>query len=184
MPVVRAAGSFGKRSRLDVKVDIVGDEEVEMAVAVIVKKQQPVFQRVSRLQKAGFGCDICERPVSIVAVENVLTVVADEEIVPAVVVIVAHATALSPAAATDAGLLCDVGEGSIAIVFEEMGERFLALREAFDAGAVDEEDVRASRRGHSRRRQRRSQSFREGNDSCARHRRWFWRLDPTVGLRR
>lgn len=35
----------------------------------------------------------------------------------------------------------NVGECSIAIVFEEMGERFLALRETFNAGAVDEEDV-------------------------------------------
>ena len=35
---VRAASCFGERCGLDVEVDVVGDEEVEMAVAVVVEE--------------------------------------------------------------------------------------------------------------------------------------------------
>ena len=80
-------------------------------------------------------------PSAVVAVERVLTVVGDEEIVPAVVVVVADADALSPPGAGEAGLEGDVGEGAVAVVFEEMAGGRLALGEAFEAGAVHEEDV-------------------------------------------
>ncbi len=70
-----------------------------------------------------------------------MAVVTDEEIVPAVVVVVADAAALPPAAVCKAGFGGDVGEGAVAVVFEEVRDWFLALGKAFDAGAVDEEDV-------------------------------------------
>ena len=41
----------------------------------------------------------------------------------------------------EAGFYGDVGEGAVAIVFVEMGAGFLASGKAFEAGAVDEEDV-------------------------------------------
>ncbi len=36
--LVGAAGGLGERRGLDVEVDVVGDEEVEMAVAVVVEE--------------------------------------------------------------------------------------------------------------------------------------------------
>ena len=41
----------------------------------------------------------------------------------------------------DAGLESDVGKGAVAIVFEEMADRLVALGKAFETPAVDEEDV-------------------------------------------
>ena len=72
------------------------------------------------MEEAGFGSDVGEGAVAVVTVEDVLAVVGDEEVVPAVVVVVADAAALSPAAAGEAGFGSDVGEGSVAVVLEEM----------------------------------------------------------------
>ncbi len=47
--------------------------------------------------EAGLGGDVGEGAVAVVAVEDILAVVADEEIVEAVVVVVADAAALAPA---------------------------------------------------------------------------------------
>ena len=138
---VGAAGGFGKGGGLDVEVDVVGDEEVEVAVAVVVEERAAGVPSGLRLQEACFGGDIGEGAVAVIAIEDILSVVADEEIVPAIVVVVADAATLSPAAAAKAGFGCDVGEGAVAIVFEEVRDGLLTFGEAFDAGAVDEEDV-------------------------------------------
>ena len=70
-----------------------------------------------------------------------MAVVTDEEIVPAIVVVVADTAALTPAAVCKASFGCDVGEGTVPIVLEEMRDGFLALRKSLDTGAVDEENV-------------------------------------------
>ena len=79
-----------------------------------------MFQRVLAAGDSGLRGDVGEGAIAIVAVEDVLAVIGDEEIVAAVVVVVADADALSPAGVTEAGFGGDVGEGSVAIVFEEM----------------------------------------------------------------
>ena len=117
---VGAAGGFGVGRGLDVEVDVVGDEEVEMAVAVVVEEGAAGVPTGGGLEEAGFGGDVGEGAVAVVAVEDVLAVVGDEEVVPAVVVVVADAAALSPAAAGEAGFSGDVGEGAVAVVLEEM----------------------------------------------------------------
>ncbi len=84
---------------------------------------------------------IGEGAIAIVAKERVLPVVADEEIVPAVVVVVADAASLSPSAARQAGFDGDIGEGAVAIIFEEVADRLLPLGEAFQSRAIDQEDI-------------------------------------------
>ena len=62
---------------------------------------------------------IGESAVAVVAVEDVLSPVSDEQIVEAVVVVIAHANAASPAGLEQSGALGDIGEGAVAIVFVE-----------------------------------------------------------------
>jgi hypothetical protein len=138
---IGAAGGFGKRGGLDIEVDVVGDEEVEVAVTVVVKEGAAGVPASFGLEKAGLTGDIGEGAIAVVAVEDVLAVVGDKEVVEAVVVVVADAAALTPSAATQAGLEGDIGEGAIAIIFEEAGDGFLAFGEALETCAVDEEDV-------------------------------------------
>ena len=115
-----------------------------MAVSVIVDPgaaSVPARFRAG-LEQAGAFRDIGERAVAIVVIENVLAVVGDEEIVIAVVVVVADAAGLSPAGAdVEAGTFGDIGEGAVAIVFEETAMRFLAFGKTLEAPAIDEEEI-------------------------------------------
>jgi hypothetical protein len=138
---IGTAGGFGERRGLDVEVDVVGNEEVEIAVAVVVEEGATCIPTSFRLQQTGFRSDVGEGAVAVIAIENVLAVVADDEVVPAVVVVVADTTALTPAAAGKAGFGSDIGEGAVAIVFEEVRDWFLAFGKALETSAVDEEDV-------------------------------------------
>src|SRR5580704_800461 len=94
------------------------------------------------LEEARALGDVGEGAIAVVVVENVLAVVGDEEIVVAVVVVVTDAAGLSPTGAdVEAGTFGYIGEGAVAIIFEETAMRFLAFRETFQAPAVDEEEV-------------------------------------------
>src|SRR5580658_8668387 len=78
------------------------------------------------LQEAGAFGDVGEGAVAVVVIENVLAVVGDEEVVIAIVVVVADAAGLSPAGAdVEAGTLGDIGESAVAIIFEKVAMRFL-----------------------------------------------------------
>ena len=71
-----------------------------------------------------------------------MSVVSDEEIVVAVVVVVADAAGLSPAGAKfQAGAFGDVGKCAVAIVLEQMAVGLVALGETLEPPAIYEEDV-------------------------------------------
>ena len=73
-----------------------GDEKIEMAVAVVIEPGAARAPANLFVVKAGFASDIGERAVAIVAKEDVVSPEAAEEIVPAVVVVVADANASLP----------------------------------------------------------------------------------------
>ena len=74
--------------------------------------------------------------------QTVLPVVRDVEILPAIIVIVASANALSPTRRAQAGFHRDVGESAIMIVAIEVIRRPLTRRKSFQRRAVDDENVR------------------------------------------
>ena len=89
---MRGLGACG-----EIEVDIVGDKQVEQAVAVVVEKGAAGAEAVAWLEQAGLRGDIGEGAVAVVAVEAVLAVVGDEEVFEAIVVVVADADADGPA---------------------------------------------------------------------------------------
>ena len=139
--LVGAVRVFGQRRGLYIEVDVVADEEIEVAVFVVVEKRAARVPAQAILQQASLLCHFGKSAVAVVAEERVLAVVADEQIVPAVVVVVAHAAGLAPAGAREAGLQCDIGECAVAIVLEEMANWLVAFGKAFEPPAVDEENV-------------------------------------------
>src|SRR5262249_60038439 len=70
--------------------------------------------------------DVGEGAVAVVVKKDVVAPEATEEVIPAVVVIVADADAGLPAGAGESGFFCHVGESAVAIVFVEMGRGCLA----------------------------------------------------------
>src|SRR5207248_11435321 len=88
--------------------------------------------------------DVAERAVAIVAIENLVAVIGDEEIDVAVVVVVAGADALSPSRAADACLVRHVGERAVAVVAIQMTSRRSVAAGRREPISVDEKDVGAA----------------------------------------
>src|SRR4029077_9899939 len=87
------------------------------------------------------GGDIGKRAVAVVVVEDVLAEVGDEEIVEAVVVVIADADGLPPAGMNEARLSGDVGESTVAIIFVQAIGGLLAGRKAFQTRAIHQENI-------------------------------------------
>ena len=99
---VETRAGLRHRRGLQVHVDVVGDEEIELAVAIVI--DEGAARAPARLLAcdAGLLADVGEGAVAVVVVENVLAVVGDEQVVAAIVVVVADADALAPAASASA----------------------------------------------------------------------------------
>ncbi len=139
--LVEARARFRHGRGRQIQIDVVGDEQIELAVAVVVHKCAAGVPALAIAGDAGLLAHIGERAVAVVVVENILAEVGDEQIFEAVVVVVADADALSPAGVRHAGLRGDVGEGAVAIVLEQMRGGFLSGREAFQTRAVHQENI-------------------------------------------
>src|SRR4051794_14898096 len=93
----------GLGDAIHVELQIIGDEEIEVAVAVVVDPSAAGAPAgVITKQAGGFG-DIAEGAIAVIFVELVLAVVGDEQIFEAVVVVVADANAASPSSVMQAG---------------------------------------------------------------------------------
>ena len=97
-------------------IDVVRDEQIEFAVAIVIHKCAAGVPALAVARHARFFADVGESAVAVVVVENILAKVADEKIIEAVVVVVADADALSPAGVNQSGLHGHVGESAVAIV--------------------------------------------------------------------
>jgi hypothetical protein len=78
--LICAGAGFGRRRGLQIHVYIIGDEEIEMAVLVVI---DPSAAGVPAdfgpwLQQAGFLGHVGEGAVTVIAIKHVLTVVSDE----------------------------------------------------------------------------------------------------------
>src|SRR5437667_6011710 len=128
-------------SRSQIKIDVVGDEQIEFAVAIVVDKRAASVPTLAVPAHPGFVGHIGERAIAVIVVKHVLAKIGDEEIFEAVIVVIANADPLSPAGVGYASLQSNVGECAVSIIFEEMGRWFLALGETFQARSVHQENV-------------------------------------------
>ena len=138
---IKTRSRLRNRSSSQIEIDIVGDEEIEFAVAIVVDKRAAGVPALAVPAHARFISYIRERAITIVVIKNVLAKVADKEVLEAVIVVIANADALSPAGVGYASLQSNVGECAVSIIFEEMGRWLLALGETFQARSVHQENV-------------------------------------------
>src|SRR5437667_10272577 len=134
--LIKTRSRLRNRSRRQVEIDVVRDEQIEFAVAIVVDKRTAGVPAFAVPAHARFVSYIRERAITIVVIKNVLAEIADEEIFEAVVVVVTNANALSPAGVGYAGLHGNVCECSVTIILEKMRRRLLALGETFQARSV------------------------------------------------
>ena len=99
---------------------VAGDQQIDVAVVVVVP--EPARKALLWSGHAELRCDIPERAVSLVVVEAVQErVVRDEEIGPAVSVVVSPDRRLGVQVVLDSSLTGDIGEGTVAIIPKELG---------------------------------------------------------------
>ena len=127
------------RQRLEPHVDVVGDEQVEPAVAVVVGERRA--GRPSRIADAGLLGHVRERPVTVVAIQLVRAVAGDVEVVPAVVVEVGGDGTHAPPRVAHAGLVGDVDERAVTLIPPQLAARAPGIARRRDGRRVDEVDV-------------------------------------------
>ena len=113
---------------LEVEVNVVADKKVEQPVAVIVEPaaaRTPTHPLVPESGPFGY---IGECAVTIVTEENVVAPVSQEEVVPAVIVVVPDANTHAPPRPPNARLFGDVNKSPVAAVLEEVRVWLLARR--------------------------------------------------------
>ena len=108
-----AAGAGLRR----VELEVVRDEEVEPAVAVVVEEGRAAAPEP--VVDTGPRGHVAETAAALVVVEDAAAVGGDVHVRPAVVVVVPHREAHPPPQAADPGALRDLGEGPVAVVAEE-----------------------------------------------------------------
>ena len=120
-----------------VHVDVVRDKQIEAAVAVIVHKRAARVPALAVGGDTGLRADVGEGAISVVVIEHVLA----EQIVVAVVVVVADANTLSPTGVADACSQRHIGESAVAIILEQAGDRFVSGGKSFEVRAVHQKNV-------------------------------------------
>ena len=122
-------------------VNVGRDEEIQVPVPVVVEERAsrvPAFRIAADSRLPGH---IREGAVAVVSIEDVRASVGDEQIVEAVVVVVADANPVRPPGAHEPGILGDVGERAVPIVLVKAVRRDLAVGNAAPPRTVQQEDV-------------------------------------------
>src|SRR5262249_41421735 len=102
--LVKTRAGFRNGRGFQIKINVVGNEQIEVAVTIVVHKGAAGVPALACARKAGFFADFAERAVAVVVIENVFTEVRDEEVLEAVVVVVTNTDTLAPAGVEESGL--------------------------------------------------------------------------------
>src|SRR5262245_36787377 len=126
---------------LEVEVDVIGDEEVEVAVLVVIDEGRAAPPSGLQARHADLLRYVREHALAVVFIKRVPAVVRNEKVVEAVVVVIADADRLPPPRASQPRLFGHVGESPVTVVAVETICRLLPFRKAAEARPVDEEEV-------------------------------------------
>ncbi len=127
--------------RVVVEVDVVGHEEVQIAAALDIQKARPGAD-LAGAGHAGLLGHRGKRAVAVVAVQHMGAKVGNEQVGPAIIVVVAHGNPQAVAGVAHPGLLGHILEAEVAQVAVQgiAGWRAFPLRAA-QRGAIDEIDI-------------------------------------------
>ena len=123
----------------EVEIHVVGDEKIEIAVAVIVDEGAAGAPARAGDGQPGFRRDVGEFAAAPVAVQDVGPVVGDQQIGVAVVIDIAYTGGLCPAGAGEAGFAADLGKMAPAVVAIEL--RVSRCCAPLKDGPVGDEDI-------------------------------------------
>src|SRR5262249_20243696 len=122
----------------------VGDEKVQLAVAIIINERAP---RAPRLAIPGYTCrrrNFLAGSISLVVVEPVFTVVGHVEVIESVVVIVPYAGHLSPPGQVKHSSAADIRKRAIGIVAKQVARWRIFRAGSVEAGTIHQKNIRPS----------------------------------------
>ena len=120
---VRAVAKL--RQVLEIKVNIVGDVKVEVAIVIVVAEPR-TGSPTAFVAYAGFLGDVGESSIAAIALQRAAIKISDVNVFPAVVVVIADSNTKSPAAGVKPGLCGHVFESPVMIVAIEFAGVTLA----------------------------------------------------------
>src|SRR5438874_10037307 len=128
-----------------IKLDVVADKQVEMTVAIEIEECASGSPANLRIMDSRFVGNVGKRAVAVVVKKDIVSPETAEQIVPAVVVIVANAHAGLPAGASECGFLGHIGKRAVAIVLEQLRCGRFAFRPFLaEAGAIGPVNIQPS----------------------------------------
>src|SRR6185369_1769394 len=98
-------------------VEIVGHEQVQPPIAIVVHPGTAGAVTYRGLAEPGLFRHVGEGSVAVIAIEHVIAIVGNKDVVESVVVVVGHRHGRRPAGAKQPGIRSDIGKRSIAIIF-------------------------------------------------------------------
>src|SRR5262249_10248022 len=101
---------------IEIKVHVIGDEQIEEAIAVVAGKGTACSPPNARCGKLGMLCDIREFPVAEIAVKHVVSVIRHQQVGAPVVVEISRADALPPTRPRQTGLTRNFRKVALTIV--------------------------------------------------------------------
>ena len=117
-----------------------GDKQVGPAIAVVVAKGRTGRPAGINAQPCLIGY-IGEGAIVIVAVKGHSAKAGDQQIGPAVVVVVSDGRSHGPAGIADSGLFGHIGKGAVVVVVVKRAPRFAAGQRHVDAGGIGKVNV-------------------------------------------
>ena len=121
--------------------DVVGDEQIEPAVFVVIEPSRAGGPSAF-IRDTSFRGDVGESAVAVVVIEDGAAVASHVEIGIAVVVEVADGDSLAVVAfAADAGFFSDVGESSVAVVVIKRAAQWMRRLVDIGGGGLDEVEI-------------------------------------------
>src|SRR6266478_4627455 len=108
-----------------------------MAVAIVINKGASSSPSFAGTSHAGLITHVGERAIPIVVIQNILSVIGDVEVVPAVIVVVAYANALAPSGVCQPRFFRDVAECAVMILAIQMVRGSFSRGESFEFGPID-----------------------------------------------
>ena len=120
---------LGRRWSLrGIEFDVIAYEEIEASIAVVVEPRAPGTPAYLLIVDSSFAGYIGECAVAVVVKQDIVAPEAAEQIVPAIVVVVAHADACLPSCSGESRLFRNIGKCSIAIILVQVRRRCLCRR--------------------------------------------------------
>ena len=107
-----------------------------MAIEVVVQKAAARTPATATPRDAGFFGHVRKGSIAVVMIQNVATPVADEQIVVAVVVVVADTASLAPARCREARFFRHIVKCAVAIVMKQVTSRLLSRRRGIERRAI------------------------------------------------